>query len=173
MTASDYILDSALVLLVLLQVRPRPLTTRSLLRGPIIITFAVASYFTTIPTAGNDLLLILGVTAIGGVIGVLSGVTVFLSTDANGRVLARAGLASAVFWVLGMGSRFAFAIWVSTAAGAAALGSFALSAHLIGAAVWTDALLGMAVAEVLGRTLVLLHRRAQVRAGSRLALAVA
>ena len=32
---------------------------------------------------------------------------------ADGEVLARAGWASAFFWVLGMGSRFAFLVWIS------------------------------------------------------------
>jgi hypothetical protein len=172
MTLADYILDSALVLLVLVQMKGQVLTNRSLLRGPIILAIAVASYFSTLPTQGNDLILILAVSAIGAVLGVLSGVTVFMATNPEGAVTARAGIASAVFWVLGMGGRFGFAVWASSAAGARSLGSFALSAHLSGsAAVWTDALLGMAVCEVLGRTVVLLARRAQVRSGSPRALA--
>jgi hypothetical protein len=168
---SDYILDSALVLLVVLQMKERVLTNRSLLRGPLILAIAVASYFSTLPTQGNDLILILAVSAIGAVLGVLSGVTVFMRTNSEGAVTARAGIGSAVFWVLGMGGRFGFAVWASSAAGAHSLGSFAVSAHLTGVAVWTDALLGMAVCEVLGRTVVLLRRRARVSAGSRLALA--
>jgi hypothetical protein len=31
----------------------------------------------------------------------------------DGEVLARAGWASAFFWVLGMGSRFAFIFWIT------------------------------------------------------------
>lgn len=42
MSLTDYLLDSALVLLVLLQVRERALTTRSLVRPLVIVAIAVA-----------------------------------------------------------------------------------------------------------------------------------
>ena len=55
MTTTDYLLDSALVLLVLLQIKERPMTTRLLVRPLVILGVAVASYFHSIPTSGNDL----------------------------------------------------------------------------------------------------------------------
>jgi hypothetical protein len=36
-----------------------------------------------------------------------------MRTVPGGGVLARSGWASAAFWILGMGSRFAFLIWIS------------------------------------------------------------
>jgi hypothetical protein len=78
MTFSDYLIDSALVLLVLLQLKARPLTTRTLVRPVVILGVAVASYFNGIPTAGNDLVLVGALALLGGVIGVLSGKTVMM-----------------------------------------------------------------------------------------------
>lgn len=163
MTTTDYLIDSALVLLVLLQLKERKLTTRTLVRPLLLLGIAVVDYLHGIPTTGNDIPLILALSVIGGVIGVLSGVTVMMRSGPGGEVLARAGLASAVLWVLGMGSRFAFAVWASHG-GAQTIGRFSLqhSLTLAPGNVWTVALLAMAVFEVLGRTLVLAARRQQL-----------
>ena len=116
MTTTDYILDSALVLLVLLQIKERRLTTKALVRPLVILAIAVSNYFHGIPTAGNDLVLIGALALTGMLIGVASGQTLLMRRGEDGEVLARAGWASAIFWVLGMGSRFAFAVWRATLA---------------------------------------------------------
>jgi hypothetical protein len=163
MTPTDYLLDSTLVLLVLLQIKERPLTTKAIVRPIVIVAIAVASYFHSVPTAGNDLVLIsiLGLT--GLTIGVASGVAIRMRGGAHGEILARAGWASAFFWVLGMGSRFAFLVWISHG-GASTIASFSASHSITSGAAWTDALLGMAVLEVLGRSLIMALRRRQVQA---------
>ena len=153
MTTSTYIFDSALVLLVLLQIRERKLTTRLLVQPLLILGVAVATYFQTIPTAGNDLLLIAAIGLIGATIGIASGFSAIMRRREDGTVTTRAGWTSAFFWVLGMGSRFAFAIWIAHG-GAASIASFSAQNSITGAGAWTDALLLMAVGEVVGRTLV-------------------
>ena len=113
MTTTDYLIDATLVLLVLLQVKERTLTTRTLIRPLVIVGIAVASYLHGFPTAGNDLPLV-GVFALtGALIGLASGQTVRMRRGARGEVLARTGWASGFFWVLGMGSRFAFVFWIT------------------------------------------------------------
>lgn len=163
MSLTDYILDSALVLLVLLQIKERPLTDRSLLRPLVIVGVAAAIYLDGIPTAGNDLALVGLLAVTGGAIGIASGATVWLRQGRDGLVLARAGLAAAFLWVLGMGSRFAFAFW-ATHGGGSAIGSFSAHHAITGSEAWTAALLMMAVFEVCGRTLVLWLRRSQIAA---------
>jgi hypothetical protein len=158
MTLLDYIIDSALVLLVLLQIRERRLTVRSLVRPLPIVAIAVANYLHGIPTAGNDLLLVAVVGLAGLLIGIASGQTVQMRPDDGGQVLARAGWASAIFWVLGMGSRFAFLIWIN-AGGSATIGRFSAAHSITSGQAWTVALLAMVVLEVCGRTLVLAARR--------------
>jgi hypothetical protein len=163
MTTTDYFLDSALVLLVLLQIPERRLTTKALVRPVVILAIAVANYFHGIPTAGNDLVLIGAVALIGLLIGVASGQAVIMRRGEDGEVLARAGWVSALFWVLGMGSRFAFAVWISHG-GAATVGQFSAQHSITSAQAWTVALLAMAAFEVGGRSLIMAARRRQVQA---------
>ncbi len=162
MTTTDYLIDSALVLLVLLQIKERPLTTKTIVRPIVILGVAVANYFHSIPTAGNDLVLmtVLGLTGLS--IGVASGVAVRMRQGERGEVLARAGWASGFFWVLGMGSRFAFLVWISHG-GSPSIASFSAAHSITSGAAWTDALLAMAVFEVLGRSLIMALRRRQVQ----------
>jgi len=161
MTTTDYLIDSALVLLVLLQLKERTLTTKALVRPLIIVAIAVVNYLHGIPTAGNDLVLVAVLALVGLSIGVASGQTVMLRPGHDGGVLARAGWASAFFWVLGMGSRFAFAVWVAHGGGSV-IGQFSAHYQITSGEAWTAALLAMAVFEVWGRTLVLAARRHQI-----------
>ena len=163
MTTTDYLIDSALVLLVLLQIKERPLTTHALVRPLIIVAIAAVTYVHGIPTAGNDLVLVALLALLGLGIGVASGQTVLMRRGPGGEVLARSGWASGVFWVLGMGSRFAFAVWVSHG-GAATIGQFSAQHAITSGEAWTVALLAMAVFEVCGRSLVQAARRHRLQA---------
>ncbi len=158
MTFTDYLIDSTLVLLVLLQLRERELTTRALVRPLIIVSIAVVNYFHGIPTAGNDLVLVAVLASLGLTIGAISGQTVLMRRDEDGAVLARSGWISGFFWVLGMGSRFAFAVWISHG-GAATVGQFSIEHAITSHDAWTVGLLAMAVFEVCGRSLVMASRR--------------
>jgi hypothetical protein len=170
MTTSDYIIDSALVLLVLMQLKERKLTLRQIIRPLIILGVAVANYLHGIPTQGNDLVLILAISAIGGLIGLASGVTVQMRTRGDGDVWFRSGPASAALWVLGMGSRFAFAWWASHG-GVGPIATFSAQHSISGTEAWTVALLGMAVFEVSIRTLTVWLRWKQMEGGRRFAVA--
>jgi len=157
MTTTDYLIDSALILLVLLQIKERPITTRQLLRPVIIVGIAVASYLNGIPTGGNDLVLAGALALLGGAIGVASGQTVIVRRSEAGEALGRSGWMSGFFWVLGMGSRMAFLVWISHG-GSATIAHFSANHSITSSEAWTVALLAMAVAEVLGRTAVLALR---------------
>jgi len=158
MTLADYLIDSALVLLVLLQIKERKLTAKALIRPMVIVAIAVANYLHGIPTAGNDLVLVAVLALLGLLIGVASGQAVMMRRDSDGEVLARAGWASAFFWVLGMGSRFAFLIWINNG-GASTIGHFSATHSITSAEAWTVALLAMAVFEVCGRSMIQALRR--------------
>jgi hypothetical protein len=162
MSITEYILDSALVLLVLLQIKERPLSTRDLVRPVVIVSIAVVTYLNGIPTAGNDLVLVAVLALLGLTIGVASGQTVLMRRGRDGEVLARARWMSGFFWVLGMGSRFAFLVWISHG-GAATIGHFSAQHAITSGQAWTAALLAMAVFEVCGRSLVLAARRYQIQ----------
>jgi hypothetical protein len=110
---------------------------------------------------GNDLVLVGALGTLGLLIGGASGQTVLMRRDSDGEVLARSGWASGFFWVLGMGSRFAFLIWI-THGGAATIGRFSAGHSITSGEAWTVALLAMAVLEVCGRSLVQAIRRQQL-----------
>jgi hypothetical protein len=157
MNTSDYIIDSLLVLLVLMQIKERPISKKQLIRPLVILAVAVVNYLHGISTQGNDLEL-LGVFAVtGGLIGLASGVTVIMRRNADGVVTFRSGWISGFFWVLGMGSRFGFVYWISHS-GAGSIARFSAHHQITSTEAWTVALLGMAVAEVLGRTLTMAAR---------------
>ncbi|HET8979951.1 MAG TPA: hypothetical protein VFN87_17480 [Solirubrobacteraceae bacterium] len=165
MSITDYLIDSLLVLLVLLQIKERPLTDRSLIRPLVVVGAAVVIYLNGIPTGGNDLVLIGALALLGALIGIASGHTVLMRRASDGQVLARSAWASGFFWVLGMGSRFAFIFWI-THFGSATIGAFSVQHAITGGEAWTAALLAMAAFEVAGRTAVLAARRGQLqRAG--------
>jgi hypothetical protein len=64
------------------------------------VAIAVANYLRGIPTAGNDLVLVVVLALVGLLIGVASGQAVIMRRDADGEVLARSGWVSGFFWVL-------------------------------------------------------------------------
>ena len=161
MSFTDYILDSALVLIVLLQLRERELTTRGMLRPLVIVAFAVVNYLHGIPTAGNDLVLVASLAGLGGLIGVASGQAAIMRLGAHGQVLARSGWASAILWVVGMGSRFGFVFWL-THWGGRTMAQFNAAHSITTFEAWTVALLAMAVFEVGGRIAVMAWRRQQL-----------
>lgn len=163
MSASDYIINIALVGLVLLQIRGRRLTSRSLLLPLVLVGIAALEYLHGVPSGGNGLLLAVAGALVGAVLGTLCGLFTSVRPTGDGAVVAKAGALAAVLWVAGVGSRLAFELYV-THGGQAAVGRFSLS-HGIKpiAEAWTACLVLMALAEVLGRTGVLAWRSSAVR----------
>lgn len=157
MTPFDYITDIALIAVVVLQMRVRNLTLRSLLLPLGLVAGAGIIYLRPVSLAGNNLTLIIVLVAAGLTLGTLSGMTTSIWRR-GGSVVSQAGLAAAFLWVLGMAARFAFAVWV-THSGAAAVGRFSFRNDITGAHIWQFALVLMAYAEVLSRIGVLQVRR--------------
>jgi hypothetical protein len=98
--------------------------------------------------------------AAGLTLGTLSGATTSVWRR-GATVVSRAGLLAAFLWVLGMGARFAFAVW-ATHSGAATVGRFSARTEITGDHIWEFALVLMAYAEVLSRIGVLQVRRVRV-----------
>jgi len=160
MTPFDYITDIALIAVVALQMRVRTLTLRSLLLPLGLVAGAGLVYLRPIPLAGNNVTLIAVLVAGGLILGTLSGMTTSIWHRGD-AVVSQAGLLAAFLWVLGMGARFAFAVW-ATHSGAAAIGRFSASNDITGADTWQFALVLMAYSEVLSRIGVLQVRRVRV-----------
>jgi hypothetical protein len=156
MTTSEYLLNAAFVLLVLRQARERQLDRRSVIVPLVLVLFVGSQYLHSIPTAGNDLVFIILLAAVGLTLGLLGGFATQVRAGGNGIALARVGWIAGGLLVLGIGARMAFAF---------ALGhgfeptvrSFSI-AHQIGAAAWPVALVLMALLEV-GSRIAVVHVR--------------
>ncbi|MFC5907799.1 hypothetical protein [Streptacidiphilus monticola] len=162
MTFTDWLLDIALISLVLLQLRDRVLSLHTLLLPAALVTWAGFRYLGAVPTAGNDLEFVGLAVAAGLALGTGAGVlTRVRRRHEDGRVVVRATYTAAALWVLGMAARLAFQLYV-THGGAPAVGRFSVEHHLDRAS-WTTAILLMAFAEVFSRTGVLWWRSLAVR----------
>lgn len=153
MTTTDYLMNIGLISLVVLQVR-RHTVTRARLMLPLVATvFVAAQFLHAIPTAGNDLVLVVGFAAAGATLGAGAGLLTAVRRQGAGAV-AKAGLVAAVLWILGIGVRMAVALWVSHG-GQAAFARFSVVHHITSGAAWGAAFVLMAMAEVASRTGVL------------------
>jgi len=154
MTFTDYLLDIALLAVVFRQVRESRFGRHAVLLPVGICVFVGMHYLRSLPTAGNDLLLIALFSAIGVALGVVSAMATHVRRDGGKQALVKAGWIAAGAWVLGMGFRFGFSLWTSHG-GDPALARFSASHDITSAAAWTDALVLMAFGEVFVRTAIL------------------
>jgi hypothetical protein len=152
MTTSEYLLNAAFVLLVLRQAQERELDRRSVIVPLVLMFFVGTQYLHTLPTAGNDVVLIVVLAAVGLTLGVLGGFATHIRAAADGAALARVGWIAGGLLVLGIGARMAFAFAVGHGF-EPVVRSFSI-AHQIGAAAWPVALVLMALLEVGARIMI-------------------
>jgi hypothetical protein len=162
MTLTDYLLDIGLIAIVLVQLRGRRLTTRSMLIPIAIVAWAANNYLHGIPTQKNDLVLVVGCAALGGILGTLAALTTHVKPGSDGHPIAKAGFFAAAFWILGVGARFAFQLYASHG-GENAIGRFSASHGITSPEAWTAALVLMAISEVALRTAIIGWRGYKVR----------
>ncbi|MEU2618852.1 hypothetical protein ABZ642_11895 [Streptomyces sp. NPDC007157] len=166
MTISDWIIDVALILVVIKQMREERLTAFRLLLPLGLITWVATSYLHDIPTAGNDLSLTAAFAGIGIVCGVAGGLLTRVRF-ADGHVRVKATLGAAALWVLSMGFRLGFAIWTSHPSGEARIAHFSASHDITSGQAWVAALVLMAVSEVVIRLGIIVVRGQTLRGRER------
>jgi len=171
MTATDYLINAAFLLLVFRQARERTLDRRSLLIPLVLIASVAQMYVHSIPTAGNDLALIGALAIVGLTFGVISGFATHVRAGEHGFAVARVGWLAGSLLVAGISSRMVFAFAVSHGARHAVAG-FSV-AHQIGAAAWPVALVSMAILEVSARVVIIHLRGRQVMRTTPTAIAAA
>lgn len=157
MTLTDYILDLSLIGLVFLQLRGRRLTFHTLILPVVICGWAAYNYLHGIPTAGNDLVLVLLAAGLGITLGALAGLFTKVTAGPDGRPFAKAGAVAAILWVAGVGTRFAFQMY-ATHGGGNAIERFSASHSITSSEAWVAALILMALGEALVRTAVVAYR---------------
>lgn len=156
MTAFDYLLNLVLVGLVVLQLRGRRLDRRALVLPLVLVAWAASQYLHAVPTTGGDGVLVSAGLFAGALLGVLSGLLTQVYRRADGLMMARSTLAAASLWVVGMGARMGFSLFVQHG-GRPAVARFSAAHHLTGEG-WVAALVLMALVEVVCRTAVLALR---------------
>jgi hypothetical protein len=150
MTTTEWITDICLVLVVFRQLREGRLDLKTFLIPLGIVAFVADSYLDTIPTGGNDLVLVAALMAVGAALGIAGGVYTRVRS-VGGHVLIKAGAVSAILWVLGMGARMGFQMWVEYGNGADNVTRFSVAHHITGDQAWVAAFILMALTEVVTR----------------------
>ena len=89
MTLTDYLINIALIALVILQIRGSRLDLKSAIRPVILVAVAAVYYLRAFPTAGNDVILYAVLGGIGLVLGVGCAATrVWRASDGHGYAKA-------------------------------------------------------------------------------------
>jgi hypothetical protein len=162
MNSTDYAINIALILLVVLQVRSRKMDLRSLALPVIATAGAAAYYLKAVPTAGHDVTLDVVLGLVGAALGAACALTTRVWRGDDDVARSKAGLTAAVLWVVGIGGRLAFEEY-SSHGGAGAITRFSIAHRITGADAWVAALVIMALAEVITRLAILRWRGVQVR----------
>jgi hypothetical protein len=149
MTTTDYLINAVLILVVLRQARERQIDLRSFI-APMVAMFIIArQYVHSIPTAGNDLVLVGVLAAAGLTFGVAGGFATHLRAGDDGLAYARVGWIAGGLLLAGICARMLFVFAVHNGA-EHAISSFSI-ANQIGAGAWPIALVAMALIEVTAR----------------------
>ena len=172
MTITDYLINAVFVLIVVRQARERELDLRSFLIPLAVVAYVAHMYVHSIPTAGNDLLLIGALGTVGLTLGIASGLATQVRAGENGLAVARVGWLAGGLLIAGISSRMVFVFAIHHGA-RDAVASFSM-AHQIGAAAWPVALVLMALLEVATRiTIVQLRGRNAIESDTNAIAAVA
>jgi hypothetical protein len=156
MNFTDWLINIALVLTVLRQIRWNEVDKRFVILPLALVGWAVSSYLRAVPTGGNDLVLIAIFVTVGVTFGALSALTTTVRVQ-HGKAYVRARTLAVLLWVAGIGSRIAFVLYTEHG-GASTIASFSASHSITTGDAWIDGLVLMALAEVVTRIAILALR---------------
>lgn len=160
MTNTDYLINLALIALVILQIRGSRCDVKTAVRPLVLVGAAAVYYLRGIPAGGNDLLLDGVLIGAGLVLGIACGVTTRVWRAGDGFSYARADVAAAVLCVAGLGARLAFEEFWSHG-GTKVIVNFSVAHDITSQDAWIAALVQMAVAEVVSRLVTIRIRAAR------------
>ena len=108
MTTADYLINAVFVLIVLRQARERELDLRSFLIPLAVVAYVAQMYVHSIPTSGNDLVLIAALGTVGLTLGIAGGFATHVRAGDNGLAVARVGWLAGALLIAGISSRMVF-----------------------------------------------------------------
>ena len=152
MTTTDYLINAAFLLLVARSARERELDRRSILVSLGILVYVAHLYLHSIPTAGNDLVLIGALASVGLALGAAAGFATHVRAGENGVPVARVGWLAGALLVAGICSRMVFEFAVNSGL-RPDVANFSIASHITAAA-WPTALVLMAILEVTTRLVI-------------------
>lgn len=117
MSAFDYLFPLLLILSVVRQVRGKHLTLFGLAWPVGLVIWAAITYLHGMPTAANDLILVIASAATGLVLGSLAGVFTIIYRRSDGVLMAKATAVTLVLWVLGTIGRLVFGLYALNGGG--------------------------------------------------------
>src|ERR1019366_1192952 len=91
MTTTDYLINAVFVLIVVRQARERELDLRSFIIPLAVVAYVAQMYVHSIPTSGNDLLLIGALGTVGLTLGIASGLAKHVRSCVQGLPAPRRG----------------------------------------------------------------------------------
>jgi hypothetical protein len=162
MTITDYLINIALIALVILQIRGSRLDLKTALRPVILVAAAAIYYLRGFPTGGNDLLLYVILGGIGIILGVACGATTRVWRADDGFGYAKAGAVASLLWIIGIGSRLAFEEF-ATHGGGTDVVNFSIAHDITSQNAWVAGLVLMALTEVIARLAAIRVRGARTR----------
>jgi hypothetical protein len=162
MTITDYLINFALIALVILQIRGSRLDMKTALRPVILVAAAAVYYLRGFPTGGNDIVLYVILGGIGLILGIACGATTRVWRADDGFAYAKAGGIAAALWVIGIGSRLAFEEFV-THGGTKDVVNFSVAHDITSQNAWVAGLVLMALTEVIARLVAIRLRGARTR----------
>lgn len=172
MTTSDWIIDIALILIVVRQMREEKLTKRFVIIPAAIVAYVAHSYLHGLPSGTANLTLVGGAVAVGSVLGLVGGLLTRVRGEA-GAAYVKAGPAAAGLWIASMTARLGFIIWITHSGGEQALARFSAAHGITTATTWQTALVLLALSEVVVRIATIVVRGLLAAEKSRPAAAVA
>src|SRR6188472_352828 len=113
MTTTDYLINAVFVVIVFRQARERELDWRSVMVPLAIVAYVAHLYVHSIPTVGNDLVLIVALGTLGLALGAASGFATHVRAGESGLAVARVGWLAGGLLIAGIGSRMVFAFAVA------------------------------------------------------------
>jgi hypothetical protein len=149
----DYVFPLLLILSILWQARGKHLTWRELAWPLGLVGWAAAKYLHGIPKTDANLALVISCASVGTALGAGAGAFTTIHRRRDGILIAKATLATIVLWTAGTIGRLVFGLYAEHG-GSHAIAAFSHDTA-ISARAWAPALILMALAEVIGRTIVL------------------
>jgi len=150
MTYTDWIIDIALIVIVLRQLREEKLTRRFVIIPIGIVAYVANTYLHGLPSGAANLELIAIATVAGTALGLIGGLLTRVRGE-NGAAYVKAGSAAAGLWVVSMTARLGFIVWITHTGGEQVLARFSAAHGITAADAWQTALVLLALSEVVAR----------------------